>query len=54
MVTTIRRVFMPTPPDRPRFTAADSIIVLIIVGLPALGIWLAEAAPAQQRCVDRR
>jgi hypothetical protein len=49
MATTTRRVFTPTPPDRPRFTAADSIIVLIIVGLLALGIWLAEAAPAEVR-----
>lgn len=49
MATTTRRVFTPTPPDRPRFTAADSIIVLIIVGLLGLGIWLAEVAPAEVR-----
>ncbi len=46
MITPARRGFTPTPPDRPRFTVADGIILLVVVGLLALGIWAAEATPA--------
>ncbi|NWG22337.1 MAG: hypothetical protein HXY39_18670 [Chloroflexi bacterium] len=49
MAPVSRRIFTPTPPDRPRFTGADAIIVLIILSLLAAGIWLAETAPAEVR-----
>ncbi|GIV99579.1 ABC transporter permease subunit [Roseiflexus sp.] len=49
MTAPTRRVFTPSPPDRPRFTVADGVILLIIVGLLALGIWAAESAPAEVR-----
>lgn len=49
MTTPTRRGFTPTPPDRPWFTMADGIILLVVVGLLALGIWIAEAAPAEVR-----
>lgn len=49
MTAPTRRVFTPSPPDRPRFTGADGVILLIIVGLLALGIWAAESAPAEVR-----
>ncbi|MDW8214983.1 MAG: ABC transporter permease subunit, partial [Roseiflexaceae bacterium] len=49
MTVQARRGFTPTPPDRPRFTGADGIILLIVGGLLALGVWAAEAAPAEVR-----
>ncbi|MFQ3633731.1 ABC transporter permease [Roseiflexus sp.] len=49
MTIPARRGFTPTPPDRPRLTGADGIILLVVVGLLALGIWAAEAAPAEVR-----
>lgn len=49
MSAPIRRVFTPAPPDRPRLTSADAIVLLIIVGLLAIGIWVSEAAPAKVR-----
>jgi len=49
MAPVSRRIFTPTPPDRPRFTGADAIIVLIILCLLAAGIWLAETAPVEVR-----
>ncbi len=44
-----RRVFTPAPSPRPRFTGADALIFLIVAGLLALGVWLAQAAPAEVR-----
>lgn len=44
-----RRVFTPAPSPRLRFTTADALIFLIVAGLLALGVWLAQAAPAEVR-----
>jgi NitT/TauT family transport system permease protein len=49
MTAPTRRGFTPTPPDRPRVTGADGIILLVVVGLLALGIWAGEFAPAEVR-----
>jgi len=44
-----RRIFTPTPSDRPRITGADLTILLIVAGLLALAVWLAQTAPPAVR-----
>jgi len=44
-----RRVFTPTPSTRPRITGADLTILLIVAGLLALAVWLAQTAPTAIR-----
>ena len=49
MATIDRRVFTPTPPPRAQFTWADGVVVLVVVGVLAVGAWLAQRAPAAVR-----